>query len=180
MSHPVTNHFELFGLSVAFEIDTQSLGRRYHELVRSSHPDRYTSAPEPQKLRAVQLAAQVNEAFRILQDPISRARYMLEIKGAVLNDESATLADPQFLMEQMELREAVDEACAAQNPIEMLAQVVSRIQGRMDELIQTLHGQLEMADLAPAYDSSRRLQFFRRLQQEAETLTNEIEDELGE
>lgn len=179
MSYPVANHFELFGLSVAFEIDTQSLGRRYHELVRSSHPDRYASAPEPQKLRAVQLAAQVNEAFRILQDPISRARYILEMKGAVLNDESATLADPQFLMEQMELREALADARMAQDPFGKLAQVGSRIHGRMEELMQTLRSQLEMADLAPAYESSRRLQFFRRLQQEAETLTNEIEDELG-
>ena len=179
MSHPATNHFELFGLSVAFELDTQSLGRRYHELARSSHPDRYASAPEPQKLRAVQLAAQVNEAFRILQDPISRARYILEMKGAVLNDESATLADPQFLMEQMELREALADARMAQDPLGKLAQVGSRIQVQMDQLIQTLCGQLETTDLAPAYDTWRRLQFFRRLQQEAETLTNEIEDELG-
>ena len=178
MSHPVTNHFELFGLSVAFELDTQSLGQRYHELVRSSHPDRYANAPEPQKLRAVHMAAQVNEAFRILQDPISRARYLLEIKGAVLNDESATLADPPFLLEQMELRDALEEARMAQDPLEMLAQVGSRIQVRMDQLIQTLCAQLEMTDLAPAHDTWRRLQFFRRLQQHADTLTAEIEDGL--
>lgn len=178
MSHSVANYFELFGLSVDFQLDAQSLGQRYHELARSTHPDRYANAPEPQRLRAIQLAVQVNEAFRVLQDPVSRARYLLELKGAVLNEESATLADPQFLLEQMELHEALGDVRTAQDPIEVLAQVGSRIQVRMGQLIHTLGNQLEADDLVPAHDTWRRLQFFRRLQQEADTLTAEIEDEL--
>ena len=101
------NHFELFGLPVAFDVDAQQLAERYRELQRILHPDRYANASDRERRLSIQHAAQVNEAFQTLKSSLRRARYLLQLKGVEFDDEKETHLDPAFLMEQMELREAL-------------------------------------------------------------------------
>jgi molecular chaperone HscA len=106
MRHDLShNHFELFGLKAGFEVDGETLALRYRDLQKETHPDRFANASEQERRLSVQLAAQINEAFRVLKSPLARARYLLELKGVVIDD-TDTRMDPAFLMEQMELREA--------------------------------------------------------------------------
>ena len=75
------NHFELFGLPVAFDIDSQQLAERYRELQRTLHPDRYASASAQEQRLAVQYSGLVNEAYSTLNRPLSRALYLLGLAG---------------------------------------------------------------------------------------------------
>ena len=103
------NYFELFGLPVGFRLDKAALSERYRELQRVVHPDRFASGSDQERRISLQQATLVNEAFESLKDPLKRAQYLLQLNG--IHDEGReTTKDTAFLMEQMELREALAEA----------------------------------------------------------------------
>jgi len=80
------NHFELFGLPVAFEVDMTRLAETYRELQRALHPDRFANASDRERRLSVQQAARVNEAYQILRSPLRRARYLLELRGVEFDE----------------------------------------------------------------------------------------------
>ena len=106
------NHFELLGLPVAFAVDANALDSAYRELQSRVHPDRYASASEAERRVAMQWATKANEAYRTLRNPVDRARYLLSLKGFDTEEESNTSMPPDFLMQQMEWREIVEEGRA--------------------------------------------------------------------
>lgn len=171
------NHFELFGLPVAFDIDAQQLAERYRELQRTLHPDRYANAGERERRLSVQHAAQVNDAFQTLKSSLLRARYLLQLKGVEFDDEKETHLDPVFLMEQMELREALADVRTEADPLAGLNRIMASIKTRKRDM----EGQLAML-LANESDDKRleakhlvqKMQFLVRLQQEAEELEEEL------
>lgn len=159
------NHFELFGLPVAFEVDAELLAQRYRELQRSVHPDRYASASDRERRLSVQRAAQINEAYQCLRKPLARARYLLQLQGAVLDDERDTHLDPGFLMEQMELREALEAAPAAADPLAEIAGLMQSIQSRMQAVLATfpeLFAAQTEAALMQARENVQKMQFLER------------------
>lgn len=103
------NYFELFGLPVAFTVDAASLVRRFRELQRQFHPDRYAAAPDHEKRLALQYATYINEAHDCLKSPLCRAQYLMELAGFPRQD-STTQNDTVFLLQQMEWREALEAA----------------------------------------------------------------------
>jgi molecular chaperone HscB len=103
------NHFELLGLPLAYRIDPARLESGYRDLQSQVHPDRYAAATEAERRVAMQWATRANEAYRTLRDPVDRARYLLSLKGFDTGEESNTAMPPDFLMQQMEWREAVGE-----------------------------------------------------------------------
>ncbi|KPK37149.1 MAG: hypothetical protein AMJ69_12425 [Gammaproteobacteria bacterium SG8_47] len=173
---PSSNHFKLFGLEIGFDIDEQLLAQRYRELQRTAHPDRYVSATDRERRLAVQRAAEINDAFQILREPLSRARYLLELNGVGWDAERNTATDPAFLMEQMELRETLHEARAAREPLpsidRLLADISERVGGAMAELRELFAA--EAPDFERIKVNIDKQQFLRRLQRQAEELEEEL------
>lgn len=170
------NHFELFGLPVAFEVDQELLALRYRELQRAVHPDRFANASEQEKRLSVQQAAQINEAFQVLKSSLSRARYLLELNGMPLDD-SDTRMDPLFLMEQIELREALGEVRGKADPFDALNRVRDDIEGRERELIESLQPAFTDGGreaLEGARETVRKMQFMQRLLSEVDELEENL------
>ena len=171
------NHFELFGLPVAFDVDVHQLAERYRQLQRASHPDRYANASDRERRLSIQHAAQVNEAFQTLKSSLRRARYLLQLKGIDFDDEKETHLDPTFLVEQMELREVLAEVKTKTDPLTSLTDIMADINARQ----QAMEGQLRQL-FAEDNDETRqqakqlvqKMQFLVRLQQEAEELEEEL------
>jgi len=170
-----TTYFELFGLPASYAVDGEVLAQRYRELQRAVHPDRFANAQDAERRLSVQLASRINEGFRTLKDPLARARYLLEIAGVEMNDRDTQL-DGAFLMDQMELRERLDDAKAAKDS----GQRLSALSRDIGEREQALLG--ELADLfqTPTQEAllqartlTRKLQFFRRLAEELDELEAE-------
>ena len=166
------NHFELFDLPPGFEVEQETLALRYRDLQRAVHPDRFANASEQEKRLSVQQAAQINEAFQVLKSPLLRARYLLELSGLPLDD-TDTAMDPSFLMEQMELREALAEVRGKEDPFDALNHVRDDIEGRERAMIQSLQqlfvdGSREA--LGSARDTVRKMQFMQRLLSEVDDL----------
>jgi molecular chaperone HscB len=104
------NHFELFHLPQRFAIDLKALDAAYHEVQNQVHPDKFANAPDAEKRVAMQWATRANEAYKTLKSPFKRAAYLCELNGVDLQTESNTSMPPAFLMQQMEWREALDDA----------------------------------------------------------------------
>ncbi len=139
------NHFHLFGLEPKFRLELAPLEQAYLDLQNQVHPDKFAHLPETERRLSMQWATRVNEAFQTLKKPLPRACYLLELRGMDVARESNTAMSPAFLMEQMEWREAVEEAEQA---------------GDCDEL-ETLrhrliaHGKEIQAEAAIALDDTR-------------------------
>lgn len=164
------NYFELFALSRSFEIDVKELKAKYLELQRAVHPDKFANASERARLMAVQKAAQINDAFHVLNETDSRAQYLLELEGIELAHETQTLKDPMFLMQQMELREALEDIVDANDPEQALADFQTTIDGYIRDINQQFKDLFSIGDqksLAQAADLVRKLKFMLKLAQEA-------------
>ncbi len=106
------NHFALFGLPERFAIDSAALDHAYRDLQSRVHPDRFATSGAAEQRVALQWATQANEAYRVLRDPLKRAIYLCGIKGHDPANENDTKMPQAFLIEQLEWREALDEARA--------------------------------------------------------------------
>ncbi|MDH2052780.1 Fe-S protein assembly co-chaperone HscB [Achromobacter marplatensis] len=104
------DHFSLFGLPARFDLDAQALESAWRAVAAQVHPDRYATASPAERRVAMQWAARANEAYRVLRDPLLRARYLCEQSGIDLQTESNTSMDTAFLMQQMTWREMLDDA----------------------------------------------------------------------
>jgi len=97
------NYFELLELPQSFDVDLNELEKKYFELQRKFHPDREGAD--------MQMATTVNDAYKVLKDPLKRSEYLLSLDGVIVNDESgAVKPDKELLMEAMEQRETLSEA----------------------------------------------------------------------
>ncbi len=132
------DHFTLFGLAPAYALDEAALGAAYKSLQQTVHPDRFASAnpqaSDADKRAAMQSSAHVNEAYKTLREPLSRAAYLCELNGEAIKAERHTAMPPAFLMQQLHWREALAEAQtnndekADKKAIEALEQEVSAAQ----------------------------------------------------
>ena len=103
------NYFELLGVSPGFDIDPEVIRRRYFQVSRDIHPDR-VGADGRQDL-AMRISAKVNEAYRVLLDPLLRAEYLLSLCHDETLDDKAV--PPEVLTETLMLREEIEQARAA-------------------------------------------------------------------
>ena len=106
----LSNDFELFGLKQQFAQERAVLDDRWKTLQREAHPDKFAVQGAAAQRVAMQWSARINEAYRRLKDPLTRAAYLCELGGAPVNAHTNTAMPAQFLMQQMEWREALDDA----------------------------------------------------------------------
>jgi molecular chaperone HscB len=158
------NHFELFGLPPRFGLDLSKLEPAYRDIQSRVHPDKFSQASDTERRASMQASTQVNEAYRTLKNPLARARYLLTLQQVDVQSESNTAMPPEFLLEQMQWREAVEEA--ADQPDE-LARLASRLGREMQEHYSQLEHNLDReSDYAHAADAVRKLMFLERLREE--------------
>jgi molecular chaperone HscB len=152
--------FELFAVPPRFAQDAAQLDARWKELQRQVHPDKFAAQGAAAQRVAMQWSARINEAYRRLKDPLKRAAYLCELNGAPIDAESNTAMPAEFLMQQMELREAVDDAvdAAAMDEIGRQSATLKR------EMLLKLEQQMDAQhDWPAAAQTVRALMFLDRL-----------------
>lgn len=168
--------FLTLGIERRFEVDLARVERQHRELSRALHPDRYVSAPPGERRAALERAVQVNEAFRVVRDPVRRAEALFALAGVPVGEDREPKAAPAFLMEVMEHREALAEAKAARDraAIEALA---TAVRSREAEAERALARGLD-GGAAPATLVGRlgELRFYRRFLEEADAALEEWTD----
>lgn len=158
------NYFEIFGLSPAYVLNTETLATRYRELQQAVHPDRYAAASEQERRLSLQSAAHVNEAFQTLRQPLSRARYLLELRG--LSVDQSTSLDNDFLVEQMNLREQIEDLEQQAEPLLALLNMHEDIDDRLQQMRQDFADSLANDNNEQALQIFHKMQFLARLNDE--------------
>jgi molecular chaperone HscB len=158
------NFFSLFGLPTSCRVDAAKLEVAYRELQSTVHPDKFAHLPEADRRVSMQWATRVNEAYRTLKQPLARAQYLLGLHGIDVQAESNTAMPADFLMEQMEWREGVAEARAADDVAE-LEKLHARLSQQQKLLLAEIEGDIDdRKDYAAASSAVRRLMFMDKLQ----------------
>jgi len=171
-----SSDFELFGLPERFEQDRGAIDARWKELQREAHPDRFAAQGQAAQRIAMQWSVRINEAYQRLKDPLRRAAYLCELRAAPINAENNTAMSTQFLMEQMEWREALDEAGSAADLQALSEQLnAARVQtlARAAELLD------RQRDAAAAAQQVRALMFIERFGQDVEARFDKLETSPG-
>jgi molecular chaperone HscB len=154
-----SDDFELFGLPRRFEQDRHALDQRWRDLQADVHPDRFVTQAAAGQRVAMQWAVRVNEAYQRLKDPLRRAAYLCELHGASIDAENNTAMPAGFLVEQMEWREALDDADTLERVEALSAKVAVHRSQSLARLAQVLDQQ---RDFGAAAQQVRALMFVER------------------
>jgi molecular chaperone HscB len=167
--------FEVLGVPFVFMLDENELERRHRDLSKALHPDRYAGRPSSERREALSRAITVNEAFRRLRDPISRAEALLERLGRTVSESNQPKPDPALLMQVMEEREALSAARRAgdRGRIEGIAAQAS---GRTEDATERMADAFseEPVPVDRVLKLLGELRYLRRLKEEAGAALDEL------
>ena len=151
--------FALFGLKQQFAQDRAVVDARWKDLQREAHPDKFAAQGAAAQRIAMQWSVRINEAYQRLKDPQKRAAYLCELAGFAVNAHSNTAMPTAFLMQQMEWREALEDA----NSSEALGALAEAVQSSRQVVLQQCAVQIdEQQDFAAAVGSVRTLMFIEK------------------
>ncbi len=152
------DYFALFGLPQSAALDPAILRARYESLQAAAHPDRFAAAAESEKRAALQMASRINDALQTLQNPLRRAAYLLSLHGVAALSEDNTAMPPEFLMQQIEWREALETADDAARAV-----LFGEIRAARDNTAQTAETKIAARDFAAAADAVREWKYLENL-----------------
>jgi molecular chaperone HscB len=167
------DYFTLFGLPAHYQVDIPALTTRFQDLQRQYHPDKFASGTSAEQLASVQQSATINQAWQTLRHPLARAEYLLSLHGFDLTSEQHTVRDTAFLMEQLELREELDEIGTA-GDAERLEAFVQRVKKMYDARHQLMVEQFNNETWDVAADTVRKLRFLDKLRSSTEQLEEKL------
>lgn len=153
------NPFEIFGLEPRFSIDSGALSSAHERAILKVHPDRFADRSAAERRVAEQWSVRINEAYAQLSDDVKRATLLCESAGHPVDAETDTRMPMDFLLEQMQWREALEAAGTPEERAAVRAKAVGRyddVRGRLAEAIDVRR------DWAAAHDLTRRLMFISR------------------
>ena len=165
------NDFVLFGLPERFEQDRATLDQRWKDLQRQVHPDRFAADAAVAQRLAMQWSVRINEAYQRLKQPLKRAAYLCELRGAPLRAEDNTAMPPAFLMQQMEWREALDDAGGLAELQALAGQTREASRGWLDQVAQALDTD---GDASRAAQAVRALMFIARFARDIEQRQSQL------
>ena len=170
------NHFKLFGLAEGFRLPLDQLDQVYRRLQAEVHPDRFIHAGENERRMSMQWAMHVNEAYQTLKKPIKRTGYLLSLHGIDPKIETNTSMPHDFLVEQMEWREALEEAAALHDGARLSA-LEALLRTGMDGLYRDAEAEIDARhDYAAAALTFRKLMFLEKLGEEIHYAITELDD----
>jgi molecular chaperone HscB len=165
------DHFARLGLPAALDLEPATLDRAYFALQRQWHPERFANRPAEERARSSTEAAALNDAYRTLKDPLSRAVYFAGLKGVELPGDGKTIDDPDLLMEAMEAREALHEAIT----VEAVDRLAAEARDDMKNSLAGLGG-LFLRDDKPAIRKALlRLRYLDKFAEEARARRTNLE-----
>lgn len=172
----MVSYFELYGLPENFHPGKDAVKKKYYELSRLYHPDRFAQAADADKTEALRMAAINNEAYKTLNDADATMAYILKQNGLLEEEEKYNLP-PDFLMDMMDINEAVSEYELTPDNEKMKEQVTKMIKLQFHEWEQAVAPLTEKADAEPGNrelllkikDYYFRKKYLLRIQQRIDT-----------
>jgi molecular chaperone HscB len=161
-----SSHFELFGLPPGFSLDQEMLDKAYRDIQSQVHPDRFAHAGDAERRASLQWTTRVNEAYRTLKSPVQRGKHLLELHGVDVAFETNTAMPTEFLMQQMELREKLEDAKDAKGLDDLRKNLSSERRSLEAQIAQAIDSEKNYKGAA---ELVRKLMFLERLDEEIDS-----------
>lgn len=165
------DHFARLGVPAALVLEPAQLDKAYFARQRQWHPDRFVAKPAEERARASTEAAALNDAYRTLKDPLSRAIYFAGLKGIELPGDGKTIDDPELLMEAMEAREELHEA----ETIDVVNNLAARARDELQKALSGLGTMFLANDKAAIRKALLRLRYLDKFAEEARARRTNLE-----
>ena len=170
------DYFAFFNLKPQFNIDLSHLETRFREIQSAAHPDRFVTAPAPERLASMQVATFANTAYQTLKQPDTRALYLLSLHNIEAVTETNTAMPADFLMQQMEWRETIEDATLSKD-IAKLDDLLITMRDEANTLIHTIANMIdEKHNVAGAVDDVRKLVFMQKVSADIHRTIAQLED----
>ena len=145
----MTEYYELLGIPRSLNLSLDELQKRYYELSRQLHPDRFMQKPEAEQQRALDMSSALNDAYRTLKDPVRRAQYLLGIEGFDIGEQRSKDVPPELLEEVFELNMALEEMRSgddsARPQLEAAEKTFTNMLADADHQLQSLFGRYDQS-----------------------------------
>ncbi|XP_038156380.1 iron-sulfur cluster co-chaperone protein HscB [Cyprinodon tularosa] len=156
-----TSFFKIMDCDYTFTLDTQKLQTRYLQLQRTLHPDNFSQRSEKEQEYSESQSALVSKAYKTLLKPLTRGLYMLELEGMHLKEGTDSVAESHFLMELMEINEALDDA---QSP-EEVNKIGQDTKGKLADLTEQIDAALHKGELHTAKDLLTQMKYYANIEE---------------
>ncbi|HYQ02152.1 MAG TPA: Fe-S protein assembly co-chaperone HscB [Polyangiaceae bacterium] len=169
------NPFEALGVEPVFSLDLAVLEQRHRDMSRALHPDRHAASGAGERRMALGRAIEVNEAYRILKDPVRRAEALLALRGVRAGEGNEPPASPALLMEVMERRESLAEVRQTKNEI-ALNRLIDEVRGQASGVEAALAREFASPSSNSAEILKRmgELRYYRRFLDEAASIADDL------
>ncbi len=168
--------FATLGIARAFDVDLAAVEKVHRELSRALHPDRYIGAPPSERRASLAKAVEVNEAWRVVRDPVRRADALLALRGVVTgegrDEANGAKQDPAFLMDMLEQREALAEAKQSKD-LEAVRRLAAAIEERVRGVERALAEGFAQPEVSALAGKVGELKFYRRFLDEVSAIEDE-------
>jgi molecular chaperone HscB len=170
------NHFELFGLTPAVDVDVKALEQRHRELSLAAHPDRLTHADPATRRKAAEDSATLNEAIKVLRDPVRRAVYLLKLAGVDVDSEKSAgaLRLPMDFLEDILARRERLEGAKTRRDLPAALGLGDEARRALDESLARAQTALRTHDVPQATDALARLRYYARFLEEVDAFEEEL------
>lgn len=172
------DYFALFSLSQEFQIDVDNLKQQYQHLQSSFHPDKFANKSSTEQSLAMQISTHINTAYQTLSHSLARAIYLLSLQGIDAASETDTQLPMEFLMQQMEVREAISEAASDESGLTTLEQLANENNQAAKTTNENFISYYQANNFDKAKESVRVWQFQNKIQEDIKTKIASIEDAL--
>lgn len=168
------NYFQIFSLSENYHLDLGTLADNYRTLQAQVHPDKFASASEGEKLLAVQSTSLLNEAYETLTSPQKRAAYLLQLQDIDVTQVNQSELSPELLLEQIQLREDLEEMPRTESAIESLDTLRRKIEARVKACQERFAENLAAKQLSEAKAIYYEMQYFYKLVVEIDAIEEDL------
>jgi len=173
------NYFDLFNVPSHFYVDKNILSIHYRDLQKQFHPDKAANKPASEQRMAVQFSGYINSAYDTLRSSVLRAEYMLSCEGEVIDEQSVTISDGQFLFLQIEWRESLgdilslDDNDHAESQLDKLHNTVKKA---FSELENSFDQQYTQRCFVDAKATIAKMQFVEKMLKEIDAAESTLFD----
>lgn len=165
--------FATLGIARSFEVDLTVVEKTHRDLSRALHPDRYLGATATERRAALGKAVEVNEAWRIVRDPVRRAEALLELSGVEVGENREPKPDPAFLANMLDLRDALADARSARD-LQAVRRLAHEIAERLRDAEAELSRGFAFGETRPLLGRLGELRFYRRFLEEVSAIEDEL------
>lgn len=165
-----TDHFALFDLPRTFTLNETQLEAAWKHVAQTVHPDRFATHSAAERRVAMQWSARANEAYRILKQPLLRARYLCELAGIDLQVETNTAMAPEFLVQQMSWHEQLDDCLENPDNVSARESLNQEIETALTDCVQSVARALEQQEFSHAASLVREWMFLEKLMAQLQSI----------